>query len=117
MEPRGTHCSWCKKPKNQWNSTFRWWSIRGKSYCSARCFAAAEYQAHVIFGVCSVPILLLVTISLAELLLSETTSFYLGVSLLIIGIVIAFTGVCVYMVVVGIEERGKMRMATSLTRF
>jgi hypothetical protein len=107
METRETHCSWCEKPENQWNNSSRWWSSRGKRYCSGRCFAAAEYQAHIVFAVFLVPLIWLEILSFAASLLSEGSSFYLIVSLFLIGIAIAFTGFFVYMVVIGKEERRK----------
>jgi hypothetical protein len=116
METRGTHCSWCEKPETQWNNTFRWWSSRGKRYCSARCFAAAEYQAHIIFAVCSVPLFWFPIMSFAALLLSEMSILNLVASLLLIGIMIAFTGFFVYMVAIGKEERRKRELGNPPTK-
>lgn len=109
METRKTCCSWCEKPEYQWNTAFRWWS-RGKRYCSARCFAADLYQAHIVFAVCSVPLLWFPIMSFVMSLLSEGSTFYLGVSLFLIGIVIAFTSFFVYMIAIGTEERRKIEL-------
>ena len=112
METRETHCSWCEKSENQWSNTFRWRSSRGKGYCSARCYAAGEPQVHVIFLVCSVPILWFPIVSFAALLLSEMSVLNLVVSLLLIGIMIMFTGFFLYMIVIGKVERGKRELET-----
>ncbi len=113
METKDIQCGWCKKPENQWTNTLRWWSARGKKYCSAQCFAAAHFKAHIVFAVFAVPILWFPTMSLAWMLMSETSSFNLVVSLWLIGIVIVFTSACVYMVAIGKEERGKGKIGTS----
>ncbi len=100
-----TSCSWCKKQEYQWSNTFRWWSSRGKKYCSARCFAAAEYQVHVIFLVFSIPILWFPIVSFTTLLMSEMSVQNLVASMLLIGILIMFSGFFVYMIAIGREER------------
>jgi hypothetical protein len=84
MEPKKTYCSWCEKPENKWNSSIRWWSSRGERYCSAKCFAAAEYQALIIFAVGSVPLLWFPILSFAASMLSEGSEFYTAVSLFLI---------------------------------
>lgn len=117
MEPKKTYCGWCEKPENQWNSSIRWWSSREKRYCSARCFAAAEYQAHIVFAVCSAPLLWFLILSFAASLLSNGFAFYLVVSIFIIAIAIAFTGFFVYMVVIGKEERRKRDLRNLLTHY
>jgi hypothetical protein len=114
METRLTYCNWCEKPENEWNSSFRWWSSRGKRYCSARCFAAAEYQAHIVFVVFSVPLLWFPIMSLTASLLSERSALNLIVSMWLIGIAIAFTGFFVYMVVIGKEERRNRELGNPL---
>lgn len=114
METRETHCSWCEKSENQW-SKVRWRSSRGKEYCSSRCYAAGEPQVHVIFLVCSVPILWFPMMSFVALLLSEMSTLNLFVSLLLIGIMIMFTGFFVYMIAIGRVERRKKELETPLT--
>jgi hypothetical protein len=109
MDTEKTYCGWCGLPENHWSNTFRWWS-RGKRYCSARCFAAAEYQAHLVFAICGAPLLWFPILSFAASLLSEESTFYLFVSLFLITIAIAFTGFFVYMVAIGKEERKKVAL-------
>ncbi|MGY5880952.1 MAG: hypothetical protein RTV31_11920 [Candidatus Thorarchaeota archaeon] len=99
-------------PENQWSNTFRWWSSRGKRYCSSRCFAAAENQVHVVFAIFSVPILWFPAMSFTVLLLSEISVLNLVASLFIIGILIVFTGFFVYMIAIGREERRKRELET-----
>ncbi len=53
--------------------------------------------------------------SFVTLLLSEMSTLNLVVSLLLIGIVIAFTGFFVYMVAIGKQERRKRELGTPLT--
>ncbi|MHA2118780.1 MAG: hypothetical protein ACW98J_07660, partial [Candidatus Thorarchaeota archaeon] len=84
-------------------------------YCSARCFAAAEYQVHIIFAVCSIPLFWFPIMSFAMMLLSEMSILNLVVSLWLIGIAIAFTGFFVYMVAIGKEERRKRELGNPLT--
>ncbi|MGY5875691.1 MAG: hypothetical protein RTU30_08095 [Candidatus Thorarchaeota archaeon] len=104
METKEIQCNWCRKPERQWDNKIRWRS-RGFSYCSARCFAAAEYHAHIAIVICSIPILGLPAASFVMLLISEPSAFHLMVSLWIIGIVFAFIGTCTYMVSIGKSER------------
>ena len=111
METREIYCVWCKKPKNQWNSRFRWQSARGKRYCSARCYAAAEPQVPIIFAVCIAPLLWLPTLYLTAFLLSEMSTPNLLASLSLYVIMITYTGFFVYMIAIGKKERRKRELA------
>ncbi|MFX1473024.1 MAG: hypothetical protein ACFFBM_11025 [Promethearchaeota archaeon] len=105
MERREIHCSWCKKPKDQWNSRFLWRSARGRRYCSARCYAAAEPQVPIFFAVCTVPLLWLPISIFTAWLLSEMSTANLLALLSLNATMTIYTSFFIYMIAIGRAER------------
>ena len=113
MEIKTVRCNWCGKPETEWTTRVRWKS-RGNRYCSARCFAAAEYHAHIAMAICSIPILSLLAANLVFILLSDQSLFYLVVEIWVLGIIFTYAGSCMYMISLGKSERQEKERDSSL---
>jgi hypothetical protein len=106
-------CDWCGKPRNQWTNKLRYWGLR-KYYCSAKCYAAGEYQTTLYLAFCTIPILGAGIASLSFQLLSDPSEFYIGVTLFIVFIFFAYSSVCAYIPMMGRAELRKRESTSSM---
>ncbi|MHA2027231.1 MAG: hypothetical protein ACW98U_15125 [Candidatus Thorarchaeota archaeon] len=97
-------CDWCRKPRDQWTNTLRYWGM-GKYYCSAKCYAAGEYQTNLYLAFCTILPLGVGVVFLSFQLLSNSSEFYFGVTLFIVAIFFAYSSICAYIPVIGRTER------------
>ncbi|MHA3964592.1 MAG: hypothetical protein AM325_013755 [Candidatus Thorarchaeota archaeon SMTZ1-45] len=97
---QSSYCDWCGKPRDQWTNRLRYWGLR-KHYCSARCYAAGEYQTNLYLALCTIPVLGLATAILSFQLLSNPSEFYVGVVLLSVAIFFAYSSVCICIPMIG----------------
>jgi amino acid transporter len=78
-----------------------------KYYCSAKCYAAGEYQTNLYLAFCTILPLGIGVAFLSFQPLSNPSEFYIGVTLFIVAIFFAYSSICTYFPVIGRTERRK----------
>jgi len=99
-------CDWCKKPRYMWTSRLRNRGF-GKSYCSAKCYAAGEYKTNLYFALCSILALGFGFAFVSLQLMSSPSEFYIGVTLFLLIIFFTYSSICAYFPLIGRSERRK----------
>ena len=108
----GGHCNWCGKPREQWTNTLRYRGMKNH-YCSAKCYAAGEYQTSFYLALCSIPALTAGVAFLSVQLLSNPSEFHIAVTAFVVAILLVYSSACVYFPVIGRAERRKRESTLS----
>ena len=112
----GDYCDWCGKPRERWTNQLRYPGM-GKHYCSAKCYAAGEYRTNLYFALCSISVLAAEVAFLSFHLLSDSSEFYIGVTVFVVAILLVYSSVCAYFPVIGRAERRKRELNSRNNRY